>query len=87
MQESENKTVKYGKVVFFNENEKGTFSKISQTILLPFRVALDIYAETPNPASQLVEGDNENEIDNKIETLLKNMDDREWLEENLLPYL
>jgi hypothetical protein len=49
--------------------------------------ALEAYANTPNPASQLVEGTTPEELKNEIEKMLVNYSDEKWLEENLYPFL
>lgn len=49
--------------------------------------ALDAYANTPNPASQLVDGESPEELLKEMEDMLAHYDDEKWLEENLYPYL
>ena len=87
IEEAMEKPPKYGKVVFFEENDNHTFDESGITAMMPFGVALNVYAEVPNPASQLIEGDTEEEIDSQIRVLLENMQDPDWLDENLFPYL
>jgi hypothetical protein len=43
--------------------------------------ALTLYAEIPNPPSQLAYGNTYEELCNKLEILHKNMKDEKWLEE------
>jgi hypothetical protein len=43
--------------------------------------AFTIYAETPNPPSQLVYGNTYEELCEQLEILHKNMKDEKWLEE------
>lgn len=51
------------------------------------QAALDCYANTSCPASQLIEADTEEELKSKQKEMAKNFQDREWLEEHLYPYL
>lgn len=49
--------------------------------------ALEAYANTKCPASQLIDADNEEELWREINQMKKNYESNEWLEENLYPYL
>ena len=49
--------------------------------------ALDAYANTPCPASQLVEGRDRAELLANIKQMQRNYHDEKWLDENLYPYL
>lgn len=49
--------------------------------------ALEAYANTRCPASQLVDAPTDEELDKEIEQMRKNYQDEKWLEENLYPYL
>jgi hypothetical protein len=49
--------------------------------------ALYKYANTPNPASQLIVAEDEYELKSKIGEMILNFQDKEWLDENLYPYL
>ena len=49
--------------------------------------ALDAYANIPNPASQLVDGETPEELLKEMEDMLHNYEDEKWLEENLYPYM
>ena len=74
-------------VMFFERNEEGTFDCIGRTIeLLPWQ-ALEVYANTPNPASQLVEGKNEEELERNIEITKNNMLDPDYVRQEVDPYL
>ena len=42
-------------------------------------VALSLYAETPCPASQLIEADSEIELEVKIEEMKQNFKNPEWV--------
>lgn len=58
-------------IVKFNDGEK----------------ALNYYASTPCPASQLIDAETEEELDIKCKEICANMQNEEWLNENLYPYL
>lgn len=49
--------------------------------------ALNAYANTPNPASQLIDGETPEELANNMEEMLAHFSDEKWLEEELYPYL
>lgn len=49
--------------------------------------ALDFYANTPCPASQLIDANSEEELVEEMNTMIKNYQDENWLENNLYPYL
>lgn len=49
--------------------------------------ALYYYAEIPNPASQLIDADSEDELNNKMEEMKVNFTSKDWLNEHLYPYL
>lgn len=49
--------------------------------------ALNAYANTPNPASQLIDASTIEELENKMEEMLQNFKDDKWLENNLYPYM
>lgn len=49
--------------------------------------ALEAYANTMCPASQLVEGNTEEELNQKICDMVINYSNQEWLNINLYPYL
>ena len=78
---------KLGRVLFFERNALGTFDCIGASSVLPFRVALDVYANTPNPASQLVEGTDVEGIISESNKMVKNMKDQKYVDEYVDPYL
>lgn len=49
--------------------------------------ALNAYSNTPNPASQLIDGETPEELAKNMEEMLAHYKDEKWLEENLYPYL
>jgi len=75
-------------VMFFNRNEQGTFDCVGRTKIIkqPF-IALEIYANTPNPASQLIEGETEEELLKAADKMEDDMHDLEYLAKNVEPYL
>lgn len=50
-------------------------------------LALDSYANIPNPASQLVDGYDEESLELEAMKIYHGMKDEAWLERNLYPYL
>lgn len=50
-------------------------------------VAMNVYANTPCPASQLIEADSQEDLLAKVEEMKANYNDKDWLEENVYPYL
>lgn len=49
--------------------------------------ALSYYANTPCPASQLLDANTEEELNDKITEMIINYQDENWLNENLYPYM
>lgn len=49
--------------------------------------ALEAYANTSCPASQLIDAKDKDELLVKMNDMLNNFKDNKWLEENLYPYL
>lgn len=84
---SKQKSSKYGMVLFFLRDDKGTFKNVGRTEILPFKTALDVYANVPNPASQLIEGDYYEIIITKADEMVKNMQNKAYVEEYVDPYL
>ena len=83
----------YALLLFNTEMELGVSNKpnkwVNTRIILYNNgtSALNAYANIPNPASQLVEGETPEVLQNEIEKMLVNYSDDKWLEENLYPYL
>lgn len=61
--------------------EKLSIKVIKEILCENAGFALSLYAEIPNPESQLVMGKTYEELCMKLEELHKNMKDKEWLEE------
>lgn len=49
--------------------------------------ALNTYANTQNPASQIIDGETKEELANNMEEMMQNFSNIDWLNENLYPYL
>ena len=49
--------------------------------------ALNAYANTPCPASQLIDGKNPEELAENMLDMISNYESPEWLDENLYPYI
>ena len=64
-----------------------TWVNVNNIIYEDHMAALDAYANTPCPASQLVEADTKEELQAKIKQMRINYHDQKWLKENLYPYL
>lgn len=92
--ENKNNKNKYWAVMLFNtEIELGISNKPNKwvnTRNLFFTegiTALDTYANTPNPASQIIDGKTPEELAQNMEEMLINYSDEKWLEENLYPFM
>lgn len=51
------------------------------------QLALNVYANTPCPASQLIEAQSREELEAKKKQMIDNFKNKEWLDKNLYPYL
>ena len=49
--------------------------------------ALSVYANTPCPASQLIQAGDDEELRDKVREMLMNYKDEDWLNRNLYPRL
>lgn len=49
--------------------------------------ALNAYANIPNPASQLIRADDDDDLHQQMEEMRKNYRDENWLNDNLYPYM
>lgn len=85
---------KYYAIMFFEtELELGisnTPNKWLNTGLLVFDngvQALEAYANTPSPASQLIDAPTIEELNTACIDMLHNYQNKQWLENNLYPYL
>lgn len=72
----------YGLVVLYDADyKKQTITEIGRTQDLPYYEALDFYAETPNPPSQIIKWSNPEERIEAILQLEKDIHDPKWLKE------
>lgn len=76
-----------GAVVFFRRTGDGTYKDMGRTQPMRYFDALNVYANTPNPASQLVGGDTPEEVEKEVETIIKQMACKKYVEEYVDPYL
>lgn len=75
------KTDTHGIVVFYEPNyDTKTIKEIGRTNALTVYEALDYYANTPNPASQIITFNGDLEQVLQESELAKNITDREWLD-------
>lgn len=49
--------------------------------------ALTLYSNIPNPASQIVDAKNLDELESNMQNMINNYNNPQWLEENLYPYI
>lgn len=71
----------FGLVVFYQPNYKDkTIKEISRTEIMSSGQALEVYANTPNPASQVVFGETLKDIEDELKTLEENIKNPKWLE-------
>lgn len=84
---------KFFALLLFDENEFFTYNNNDNFIFSGVRyftdakMALDAYANTPCPASQLVDGETQDELYQNIIQMINNMKDESWKKINLYPYL
>ena len=48
---------------------------------------MDSYANIPNPASQIVDAKNLDELETTMLEMINNYNNPQWLEDNLYPYI
>ena len=89
----ENKN-KYWALMLFNtelelgiSNEPGKWVNTGNAFYKDGLSALNAYANTPNPASQLIDARTVEELEIKMEEMSQHFKDNKWLEENLYPYM
>lgn len=85
---------KYWAVMFFNteielgiSNQPNKWINTGNSFFTNGLSALDTYANTKNPASQIVDGETKEELANNMEEMNNNFNNINWLNENLYPYL
>lgn len=70
-----------GLVIFYKPNYTNkTITEIGRTPELPFSRAIDIYSETPNPASQLLQWTSNEEKEQVLTQHQLDINNKEWLE-------
>ena len=80
-------------MLFFTELELGVSNSPNKWVNVSNRFykdgvsALNAYANTPCPASQLVDAKTKEELLQGMKDMVQNFKDEKWLEENLYPYL
>lgn len=71
-----------GIVIFYQPNYKSqTITESGRTKELPFSQAIDIYSNTPNPASQLLQWTTPEEKEQVLAQHAKDIINPEWLEQ------
>ena len=89
----DNKKKKFALMLFNTELELGISNKPNKWVNTKNLIfengtqALEAYANIPNPASQLVDGFSDEELENNMREMIENYKSENWLEENLYPYL
>ena len=84
MENETNKWPSLGQVVFMEYNkEKHEFYETGRTKVLSAWQALNVYAETHNPASQLLNGNSEEQIAVKYNQLMIDCKKAKWVDELL----
>lgn len=80
-----NKAKTCGIVVFYETHYQDKrlvkLEEINRTPILSYFDALTVYAETPNPASQLIAFNTEREMTRELEELEQRIKDPAWLKE------
>lgn len=83
----------YALMLFYTELEMGISQKPNVWFNYGNRYyengsqALEAYANTPCPASQLIDARDKDELLIKMNDMLNHFKDSKWLEENIYPYL
>ena len=83
----------YALMLFYTELELGISQKpniwlnVGNQYYESGAQALEAYANTSCPASQLIDAKDKDELLVKMNDMLNNFKDPKWLEENLYPYL
>lgn len=63
------------------DRESMTIKVVNEILCDTVMRAMNLYANIPNPESQIVTGNTYEELIASLNTLHKNMEDKEWLEE------
>lgn len=84
---------KYALMLFDTEMNLGISDKPNQWICTRIyytndgTTALNMYSDIPNPASQLLKGESDEDLQDQIRKMKDNYKDEEWLNAYLYPYL
>ena len=79
---------KLARVLFYMENEDHqTFTRIGISPVVSPAIALEIYANTPNPASQMIQADNITQLWVEVLDMDNKMADPKYTKEYIWPYL
>ena len=83
-----NKSRKFSVVLFFLRNDDGTYRFAGNSrVTTNYRISLDIYANTPNPASQILEAATLRELVLDVQEMKANMANRQYVAENVDPFI
>ena len=78
---------KFNKVLFFERNQEGTFTLFNETEILNSFEALQVYDNTKDPATQLVESDDIFSLVVKVAKVIDDMGNLGYVEKHVDPYL
>lgn len=78
---------KFFALLLFYEDEDFNYQLLDTRFYTDGAVAFKEYANTPCPASQLIDAESIEELHNKVLDMINNMNNEEWKEINLYPYL
>lgn len=83
-----NKSRKFSVVLFFLRNDDGTYRFAGNSrVTTNYRISLDIYANTHNPASQILEAATLRELVLDVQEIKANMANRQYVAENVDPFI
>ena len=82
----ENRKKKYCLMLFRYDRTKNKYVNIKNLRYGDGKEALNAYANTPCPASQLIQADTEEELLEKIADMRDNFEDKDWVDRNIYPF-
>ena len=83
-----NNSKNFSVVLFFLSNDDGTYRFAGNSrVSTNYQVSLDIYANTPNPASQILGADTLRNLLLEVQEMKANMANRQYVDENVDPYI
>ncbi len=77
----------YGIVIFYKMNRNHTMTEIGKTKVLDAYTALNIFANVPNPESQLIQADSIQHLKEKYDQLRINVQNPDFVRSKITPYL